>query len=91
MPDRSCVGQACGGLDQLRTTGNARVAGANNRFINDTLVPDGVASVVVPLNGKRVLTLPVRNNTYEYRFPGPPEPPPIVSQWLDAHGQPIPH
>ena len=83
------AGQNCGTLTQLRTTGIAGATGSRRGFIYNALVPDGVASVVIPLH-HRSLTVAVHDNLYEANT-GTELPPAWSVRWLNADGHTINH
>jgi hypothetical protein len=89
-PGGLAVGEVCGGLDELRTTGIGGSMASGQGFVAYGLVPDGVARVVIRLRHHRTLTAPVRDNLYEVNT-GRELAPGWGERWLDASGNRIEH
>jgi hypothetical protein len=91
-------GMACGGMDRVRSTGletgyGGRIVGrgtfADVTSHRVTLVPDGVARVKVRLRGGRSVTVPVKDNVYNYTIHGSPAY--LGTTWFGADGRRIAH
>jgi hypothetical protein len=85
------VGQVCGDLRALRTTGiGASGSHTDHGWVTGALVPDGVARVVLRMRHHRYLAAAVRDNYYEINT-GSELAPAWGVRWLDAHGHTIDH